>query len=88
MNESLNQKVNAMKEDEFEALCKKHGTTSYRMRENLRVSQLVEIKSAIIVELRETHMLPYQAIADLLGYHDRSGARQAYYYAIDKYHNE
>ena len=74
-----------MNEKDFQELCERHGVTVEQVCENLRVSQLVEVKSLIIRELREKHLLPYQAIADLLGYHDRSGARQAYFYAIEKF---
>lgn len=74
-----------MSEDEFRQLCERHGVTVEQMSQNLRVSQLVEVKSMIILELREKYLLPYQKIADLLGYYDRSGARQAYFYAIEKF---
>jgi len=74
-----------MSEQEFAELCKSYGVTVEQMSENLRVSHLVEVKSKIILELREKYLLPYQKIADLLGYYDRSGARQAYFYAIEKF---
>ena len=74
-----------MNDKEFQDLCERHGVTVEQMQENLRVSHLVEAKSKIILELRETYLLPYQKIAELLGYHDRSGARQAYFYAIEKF---
>ncbi len=70
-----------MTEQDFSELCKKHGVAVSSVRKNLRTSRITEAKSAIVIELRDVHDLKYAEIADLMGYFDRSGARQAYLYA-------
>jgi hypothetical protein len=71
-----------MKEDAFREICERHGTTSKDVRKNMRSSKLRDVKSKIVVELRDKHKMTYGEIAMMMGYFDKSGARQAYIYAL------
>jgi hypothetical protein len=73
-----------MLNEDFENLCCEHGLTCDEACSNLRVTQLVEQKSKLIVCLREKMNMTYGEIARLLNYADRSGARQAYVYGKKK----
>lgn len=74
-----------MSEREFEKLCKRFGMSLVKARTSIRETALGEKKSRLVIYLRESLLLTYSDIADLLHYYDRSGARQAYTYALQKY---
>jgi hypothetical protein len=73
--------MRGIREDEFEAICRKHGATPIVIRASIRATKLKKEKSLIVVELRESKGCTFQEIAEIMGYYDKSGARQAYIYA-------
>jgi len=70
-----------MSEQELLSLCEAHGITVEQLRQNIRESGLRDIKSKIVIHMRERLQMSFQEIADACGYFDRSGAKQAYEYA-------
>jgi len=70
-----------MSEQELLSLCEAHGITVAQLRQNIRESGLRDIKSKIVIHMRERLQMSFQEIADACGYFDRSGAKQAYEYA-------
>jgi hypothetical protein len=70
-----------MSEQELLSLCEAHGITVDQLRQNIRESGLRDIKSKIVIHMRERLQMSFQEIADACGYFDRSGAKQAYEYA-------
>jgi hypothetical protein len=76
--------MSIMRESDFEALCKKHGVTAIAVRASIRETKLKKQKSLIVVELRDKMDMTFAEIAEVLGYCDKSGARQAYIYAKER----
>lgn len=70
-----------MSEEQFMEICERHGTTVENARKNIRSSRDPATKSKIVIELRDTHQLTYNEISLVMKYYDKSGARQAYFYA-------
>ena len=70
-----------MSEKELLSLCEAHGITVDQLRQNIRESGLRDIKSKIVIHMRDKLQMSFQEIADACGYFDRSGAKQAYEYA-------
>lgn len=72
-----------MTDDLFLELCESHGVTDIeKLRRTLRKTKMVEQKSRIVIDMRESFRCTFNEIAYHLGYWDRSGARQAYVYAL------
>jgi len=71
-----------MSEEEFSKICEKHGSNPKDVRRHIRKSKLKAVKSKIVVELRNDYDMTFDQIANIMGYYDKSGARQAFIYAL------
>ena len=71
-----------MTQIEIKNLCKLYGIKPEELCVNIRTSRKGLAKCKFIIHLRDILRMKYKDIAEICGYHDRSGARQAYEYGM------
>lgn len=69
-----------MTQVEIRNVCRIYGIKPEELCVNIRTSKKGLAKCKFIIHLRDILRMKYKDIAGICGYHDRSGARQAYEY--------
>lgn len=72
-----------MTDEDFKNLCAKHGLLPEEARLSLRHHHKLVERAKLIVDMRERLLMSYDDIAQALIYSNRSGARHAYYHALE-----